>query len=162
MFPWIQNTSLRHCLGLRNWYSGRGVDSSWVHSALRPPIQGLLCQPRVIMMVEKLEEWLAGETAVIGENLPQCWYVHHKPHMLPGREPGPPLEEASDCRLSYGTAFGLPKSRCPFHLSWNASCAGRQPLSILSKLCFWFCRHACISSSTSVTFSVSLKSEFLW
>jgi hypothetical protein len=37
-----------------NWYSG-GVESNWVHSALRPPI-GLLCQPRVIMMMEKLME----------------------------------------------------------------------------------------------------------
>jgi hypothetical protein len=37
-----------------NWYSG-GVESNWVHSALRSPI-GLLCQPRVIMMMEKLVE----------------------------------------------------------------------------------------------------------
>jgi hypothetical protein len=45
---------------------------------------------------EKLVEWLAGETEVLGENLPQCRFVHHKPHMLPGREPGPPRWEASD------------------------------------------------------------------
>jgi hypothetical protein len=32
-----------------------GVESNWVHSALRPPI-GLLCQPRVIMMMEILVE----------------------------------------------------------------------------------------------------------
>jgi hypothetical protein len=32
-----------------------GVESSWVHSALRSPI-GLLCQPRVIIMMEKLVE----------------------------------------------------------------------------------------------------------
>jgi hypothetical protein len=31
---------------------------------------GLLCQPRVIMMMEKLVEWLAGETEVLGGNLP--------------------------------------------------------------------------------------------
>jgi hypothetical protein len=57
---------------------------------------GLLCQPRVIMMIEKLVEWLAGETEMPGESLPQCRFVHHKPHMLPGREPGPPRWEASD------------------------------------------------------------------
>jgi hypothetical protein len=34
-------------------------------------------------------EWLAGETEVVGGNLPQYRFVHHKPHMLPGREPGP-------------------------------------------------------------------------
>jgi hypothetical protein len=56
---------------------------------------GLLCQPRVIMMMEKSVEWLAGETEVLGESLPQCRFVHHKPHMLPGREPGPPRWEAS-------------------------------------------------------------------
>jgi hypothetical protein len=46
---------------------------------------GLLYEPRVIMMMEKLVEWLAGETEVLGENLSQCGFVHHKPHMLPGR-----------------------------------------------------------------------------
>jgi hypothetical protein len=71
------------------------VESDWVHSALRPPI-GLLCQPRVIMMMEKLvESWSAGETEVLGENLPQFRFVHHKPHTLPGRERGPPRWEAS-------------------------------------------------------------------
>jgi hypothetical protein len=56
---------------------------------------GLLCQPRVIMIMEKSVEWLAGETEVLGENLPQCRFVHHKPHMLPVLEPGPPRWVAS-------------------------------------------------------------------
>jgi hypothetical protein len=31
---------------------------------------------------EKFVEWLARETEVLAENLPQCRFVHHKPHML--------------------------------------------------------------------------------
>jgi hypothetical protein len=50
-----------------------------VHSTLRP-LNGLLFQPRVIMIMEKSVEWLARETEVLGENLPQCRFVHHKPH----------------------------------------------------------------------------------
>jgi hypothetical protein len=72
------------------------MESRWVHSTLRPPV-GLLSQPRVIMMIEKLVEWwLAEETEVLWENLPQYRFVHHKTHMLPVREPGPPRWEASD------------------------------------------------------------------
>jgi hypothetical protein len=61
------------------------MESNWVHSALLPLI-GLLCQPMVIMRMEKLVEWLAGETEVLGEKVLQCRFVHHKPYMLPGRE----------------------------------------------------------------------------
>jgi hypothetical protein len=56
---------------------------------------GLSCQPRVIVTMEKLVEWLAGETEVLEENLPQCRFVHHKLHMLSGCEPGPLWWEAS-------------------------------------------------------------------
>jgi hypothetical protein len=59
------------------------------------PLIGLLCEPQVIMMIEKLVEWLVGETEVLRENLPQCRFVHRKP-MLPGHEPRPPWWEASD------------------------------------------------------------------
>jgi hypothetical protein len=48
------------------------------------------------MMMEILVELLTGETEVLEENLSQCRFVHHKLHMLPGREPGPPRWEASD------------------------------------------------------------------
>jgi hypothetical protein len=48
------------------------------------------------MMMEKLVERLARETEVLGESLPQCRFVHHKPHMLPGGEHGPLRWEAND------------------------------------------------------------------
>jgi hypothetical protein len=36
---------------------------------------------QVIMMMEKLVEGLGGETEALGENLPQCHFVHHTPHL---------------------------------------------------------------------------------
>jgi hypothetical protein len=52
----------------------------------------------VIMMMENLVEWrLAGETEVLGENLPQRQFVDHKSHLTgPAFEPGPPRWKASD------------------------------------------------------------------
>jgi hypothetical protein len=50
-----------------NWYIGGGVQLGPLGTAAT---NGLLCQPRVIMIMEKLVEWLAGETEVLGENLP--------------------------------------------------------------------------------------------
>jgi hypothetical protein len=47
------------------------------------------------------------ETEVLGENLPQCRFVHHKPHMLPVRKPGPLRWEASVQPLELGTATSL-------------------------------------------------------
>jgi hypothetical protein len=57
---------------------------------------GLLCQPRVIMMIEKLVEWLAGEAEVLGENLPPMPFSPPQiTYALSGSEPGPPRWEAS-------------------------------------------------------------------
>jgi hypothetical protein len=72
-----------------------GVGWDWVHF-VRWPLIGLLYQPRMMTNVEQSVEWeLAGETEVLGENVPQCHFVHQKSHMTwPGLEPGPPRWEA--------------------------------------------------------------------
>jgi hypothetical protein len=55
------------------------------------PLTGLLYLPWVIVRMENLVEWMAGETEVLRENLPQRHFVHHKSHSTrPGIEPGSP------------------------------------------------------------------------
>jgi hypothetical protein len=45
----------------------------------------------MMMSVEKSVEWLAGETDVFEETLPQCRFIHHKSHMTDlGRRGGQP------------------------------------------------------------------------
>jgi hypothetical protein len=62
------------------------------------------------VIVEQLVEWrLAGETEVLGKDLPQRHFVHHKSHMTrPGLEPGPLRLEGATNRLNYGAAFSSP------------------------------------------------------
>jgi hypothetical protein len=52
----------------------------------------------MVMSVDESVEWeLAGKTEVLGENLLQCHFIHHKSHViLPGFETRPLQWEAND------------------------------------------------------------------
>jgi hypothetical protein len=87
------------------------LDSEAIGIAATP---GLFCQPQVIvkMIVEKqMECRLAGETEVLGENLPQGHFCPSQknptwpdPGLTPGRRGGKPATN----RLSYGAAQFMP------------------------------------------------------
>jgi hypothetical protein len=69
---------------------------------------GLLYLPRVIVRMDKLVELtvLAGETEVLGENLPGRHFVHHKSHLPdPGPNPGRLGVKPATNRFSYGAAL---------------------------------------------------------
>jgi hypothetical protein len=60
------------------------------------------------MIVEQLVEWrMTGKTEVLGENLPQRYFVHHKiPHdQTRARTPGHRGGKPATNRLSYGAAL---------------------------------------------------------
>jgi hypothetical protein len=56
---------------------------------------------------------LAGETEVLGENLPEFRFVHLKPHMLPDANPGRRGGKPATNRLSYGMA------ECPLYITFS-------------------------------------------
>jgi hypothetical protein len=110
---WLWSLSFVSCdVFFFNSNSGGGGESNWVQSERRAP-NGLLYLPRVIMGMEKLVEWwLAGETDVLGENLPQCHVVDHKSHIIwpgakPGRRGGKPATNRLSCDTAYPVVFVL-------------------------------------------------------
>jgi hypothetical protein len=77
---------------------------------------GLLYLLRLIVRMEKLVEWmvLAGETEVLGENLPRRHFVYYKSHLLdPGANPGRQGGKSATNRFNYGAALFIT-------YSWNA------------------------------------------
>jgi hypothetical protein len=83
----------------------------------------------MMMSVEKSVECVAVETKVLGGNLPQYHFVHHKYHMTwPGLEPGQPVTN----HLSYSTG--------PFNES-DSVAFGRIVLIVAAqRILRWKCR----------------------
>jgi hypothetical protein len=64
--------------------------------------------------VKQSLEWeLAGEIEVLGENLPQSQFFHHKSHMTwPGLEPGPLWHGPSATGYFTGESFTFLQQPC--------------------------------------------------
>jgi hypothetical protein len=65
-----------------------GVETNWVHSVLRPPI-GLLCQPRVIIMMDNLvnDDW-QGKPKYSEKACPNVALSTTNPTCCPDSNPG--------------------------------------------------------------------------
>jgi hypothetical protein len=92
--------------------------------------------------LEQLVEWrLAGETEVVGENLPQRYFVHHKiPHdqtrpWTPDRRGGKPATN----RLSYGAALTHVTTHLPSFDPFVSFCIFSLPHKVVSIMKFNFC-----------------------
>jgi hypothetical protein len=88
----------------------------------------------MMVIVEQLMEWrLAGETEVLGENLPQSHFVHHKSNMTrPGLQPGQPRWEAASklcCNRNVSASFALPYSSVV--MSSTSQSSGLPPLRLI-------------------------------
>jgi hypothetical protein len=114
----------------------------------------------MMMIMKQSVEWeLSGETEVIGENLPQCHFVHHKSHMTwpdlgsnSGRRCGKPATN----RLSYGTAFLQ-------YLLWSRKCSILSPEWLYGHsvlLLLYMTIKACLEKSTHFYFNPGLR-EFI-
>jgi hypothetical protein len=84
--------------------------------------------PPVIMRIENLVEWwLAGETEVLRENLPQCHFVHHKSHMT-----WPGANRAAVVGSQQLTAWAMAQPLWPNPSSHTMALGSIQPLIEMS------------------------------